>query len=44
METLESALELLLEHAKTVRETERLMLCAALGRVCAQEVASPMNV
>ena len=30
METLESALERLLEHANPVRETERLPLCAAL--------------
>ena len=44
METLESALERLLEHANPVRETERLPLCAALGRVCAQEVVSPMDV
>ena len=44
METLESALERLLEHANPVRETERLPLCAALGRVCAQEVVSPIDV
>lgn len=44
METLESALELLLQHASPVLETEQLPLGAALERVCAQEVASPMDV
>ena len=44
METLESALLLLTEHVHPVAQTEQLPLGAALGRVCAQEVASPMDV
>ena len=44
METLESALALLIENAIPVRETERVPLLGALGRVCAREVASPIDV
>ena len=44
METLESALLLLTEHVHPVAQTEQLPLGAALWRVCAQEVASPMDV
>lgn len=44
METLESALRLLLEHASPVRETEALPLMEALGRVAAQDIVSPMDV
>lgn len=44
METLESALALLIEHTAPVREVECVPLLGALGRVCAQEVASPIDV
>lgn len=44
METLESALALLLEHAAPVRETEEVPLGDALGRVAAEDVASPIAV
>lgn len=44
MESMESALELLLAHAAPVCETEELALDEALGRVAAQDVASPIAV
>ena len=44
METLESALALLIEHTAPVREIECMPLLGALGRICAQEVASPIDV
>ncbi|MGN0997505.1 MAG: gephyrin-like molybdotransferase Glp [Candidatus Ventricola sp.] len=44
METLERALELLLARAQAVRETEFVPLDEALGRVTAEDVASPMAV
>lgn len=44
METLESALALLLEHAAPVRETEEIPLGDALGRIAAEDVASPIAV
>ena len=44
MQTLESALELLLSHARPVGESEDVSLTDALGRVAAADVASPVNV
>ena len=44
METLESALALLIDHARPVREMECVPLQGALGRVCAREVISPIDV
>ena len=44
METLERALELLLARARAVRETELVPLGEALGRVTAEDIASPMAV
>ena len=44
METLESALALLINAATPVRETECVSLPGALGRVCAQEIVSPIDV
>lgn len=44
MESLENALNLLLQHAKTVRETETIPLLQALHRVAAEDVTSPMKV
>lgn len=44
METLESALEILLAHAAPVTETETLPLPDALGRVLAEDVTSPIAV
>ena len=43
METLESALALMLSQAQTVRETEDVSLSAALGRVAAQDVLAPVQ-
>lgn len=44
METLESALELLLAHCRAAEETEEVSLLNALGRVAAEDVVSPINV
>lgn len=44
METLESALALLLEHARPVTETEDVPLADALGRVAAEDVTAPISV
>ncbi len=44
METLENALELLLSHTSSVKETEVLPLCDALGRIAAADVASRVNL
>ena len=44
METLESALRMLLEHTVPVTETETLPLADASGRVCAQDIVSPIAV
>lgn len=44
METLESALALMLEHAVPVQETQELALQEALGRVAAEDIASPIAV
>ena len=43
METLESALALMLSQAHAVRETEDITLSTALGRVAAQDVLAPMQ-
>lgn len=43
METLESALALMLAQVQAVRETEDVTLSAALGRVAAQDVLAPMQ-
>ena len=43
METLESALALMLAQVQAVRETEDIPLSAALGRVAAQEVLAPVQ-
>ena len=44
MQTLESALELLLQNTHRVSRTETCSLENALGRVLAEDVVSPMNV
>lgn len=44
METLESALALLLERVLPVSETETVSLSDALSRVAAQDIASPIDV
>lgn len=44
METLESALTLLLDHARPVAETEAVPLLDALGRVAAEDVTAPIAV
>ncbi len=44
MESLESALKMLLEHAGTPTETQELPLLEALHRVAAEDVTSPVAV
>ena len=44
MESLESALKILLEHAGTPTETQELPLLEALHRVAAEDVTSPVAV
>ncbi len=44
MESLESALALLLDHVQPVTRTEYAPLQALLGRVAAEDVAAPMQV
>lgn len=44
METLESALSLLLSHTKPIGRVEEVTLLDALGRVAAKDILSPMNV
>ncbi len=44
MESLENALRLLLDHAASAADTEELSLADAAGRVCAQDILSPIAV
>lgn len=44
MQTLESALQLLLEHAHAIERTQEAPLADALGRVAARDIASPIAV
>ena len=44
METLENALRLLLKHTFPVTDTEECLLSDAMGRVCAQDIKSPIAV
>lgn len=44
METLESALEILLAHASAPRQTETVPLLRALNRIAGEDIASPMAV
>ena len=44
MESLESALKILLEHAGTPTETQELPLLEALHCVAAEDVTSPVAV